>query len=109
MGLLTTVAARTDKADLLILANVETIRDQSQHATPSAVAALIGGAPELEIGRRMLNLHSLGCLERGPGAWQLSELGAELLRQELLGWSPSNREDRRREQELLIRSQVRAG
>jgi hypothetical protein len=107
MGLLANAAARTDQADLLLLANVETIRDQQQPATPSAVAALIGGAPVLDVYKRLERLMAYGCLERIPTGYQLSEMGAELLRQELVGWSPSSREDRRREAELLSRSQVR--
>jgi hypothetical protein len=109
MGLLNVAAASTDKADLLILANVETIRDQQQPSSATAVAALIGGAPALEVYKRMERLRALGCLERSAGGYQLPELGAELLRQELVGWSPSTREDRRRERELMSRSQARTG
>jgi hypothetical protein len=109
MGLLSVAAASTDKADLLLLANVETIRDQQQPSSASAVASLIGGAPVLDVYKRLERLRALGCLERSQGGYQLPELGAELLRQELIGWSPSTREDRRREAELMSRSQVRAG
>jgi hypothetical protein len=107
MGLVDKAAATTDNADLIILANVETIRDQAQPATPSAVASLIGGAPVDEIAKRMLLLAKLGVLEMEEGppkTYQLSEMGAELLRRELVGWSPSNREERRREASLLSRA-----
>lgn len=110
MGLLNRAVAHTDAADLIILANVETIRDQEQPATPSAVAALIGGAPVDEIAKRMLLLAKLGCLElqaTPPKTYSVSEMGAELLRVELEGWSPSTRENRRRESQLLTRSTTR--
>jgi len=111
MSLLNNAAAKTDNADLVILANVETIRDQSQPATASAVASLIGGAPVREVAKRLHHLAHLGCLEGVPhqdAAYALSELGAELLRRDLIGWSPSKREDRRREMEMLYRSARRS-
>jgi len=105
MTLLSEAVAKIDKADLILLAHVETIRDQMQPATASAVASLIRGAPVMEIAFRLRELHRLGCLEvnHDVPTWQLSELGVEVLRQELIGWSPSEREDRRREREMLAR------
>lgn len=94
--------ASTDQADLVILANVETIRDQEQPATPSAVASLIGGAPARELARRMERLKMMGLLDRLVTTYQLSEMGAELLRRGLTGWSPSEREEHRRT--VLLRS-----
>jgi len=110
MSLLDKATANSDKADLIILSNVETIRDQGEPATASAVAALIGGAPVREIDRRLRKLVYYGCLEADPSNnpnYYVSELGAELLRRELVGWSPSKREDRRREAALLYRSSQR--
>lgn len=109
MGLIQDAIARTDQADLLILANVETIRDQVQPATASAVASLIGGAPVPELVRRLKRLHQLGALDvdHDQRTWQLSEMGAELLRQELIGWSPSQREENRREYEIQRKASVR--
>jgi len=102
MGLLDHATSHTDNADLIILAHVETIRDQLQPATPSAVASLIGGAPVRDIRQRLANLHHLDLIAIAPEAysWQLTLLGAELLRRELIGWSPSIREERRRDAEL---------
>lgn len=100
MGLLKQALALTDQADLIILANIETIQDQKQPATSSAVAALIGGAPVGEIHKRMIRLKTLQALELDgihPGSLALTELGVELLREEMPGWSPSGRETRRRE------------
>jgi hypothetical protein len=97
-------SAHTDQADLVILAHVETIRDQDQPATPSAVASLIGGAPLNKIAQRMERLWQFGALEparlQAFDTYQLTEMGAELLRRDLLGWSPSEREETRRWAEL---------
>lgn len=94
--------ASTDQADLVILANVETIRDQEQPATPSAIASLIGGAPVRDVARRMGRLNAMGLLDRLVTTYQLTEMGAELLRRGLEGWSPSAREEYRRA--TLLRS-----
>jgi hypothetical protein len=105
MGSVDYASAHTDQADLVILAHVETIRDQDQPATPSAVASLIGGAPLLEIARRLERLWQLGVVEparlQAFDTYQLTEMGAELLRRDLVGWQPSEREDRRRWSWLL--------
>jgi RIO-like serine/threonine protein kinase len=103
MTLLTDAIANTDDADLLILACVETVRDQQQPATASAVASLIGGAREEEVRDRfhkMLRFQLLEVRPIPPWQYQLTELGAELLRQELIEWTPSNREEARRANEL---------
>jgi hypothetical protein len=63
MGLLDVAIAHSDQADLVILNHVETLRDQIQPATPSAVASLIGGAPPVEIARRLDRLSYYGALE----------------------------------------------
>jgi RIO-like serine/threonine protein kinase len=103
MNLLDQAAKFTDQADLVILSHVETIRDQQQPATASAVASLIGGAPRNEISKRLARLARLGLIDAslvGDCSWQLSTMGAEFLQRELIGWSPSNRENRRRDSEL---------
>jgi hypothetical protein len=102
MTLLTDAIANTDDADLLILACVETVRDQEQPATASAVASLIGGARGSVVLKRIDKLEDLGLVSTAIvyGCWQLTELGAELLRQELIEWTPSNREEARRASEL---------
>lgn len=105
MSLLSNASDKTDQADLAILAIVETIRDQEQPATSSAVAALIGGAPQGDVSRRMKFLWSLGVLDAiysdsSNLNYQLTELGVEVMRIGMIGWSPSPREDRRRENEL---------
>jgi hypothetical protein len=64
MGLLDHAVANTDVADLVILANVETKRDRMQEATPSALASMIGGAPEREITQRLTKMMFLGLLGR---------------------------------------------
>jgi hypothetical protein len=98
-------SAHTDQADLVILSHVETIRDQEQPATPSAVASLIGGAPLKEISRRLERLWQMGVVEparlQAFDTYQLTEMGSELLRRDLPGWSPSLREDERRAAWLL--------
>jgi RIO-like serine/threonine protein kinase len=103
MNLLTDAIANTDDADLLILACVETRCDQQQPATASAVASLIGGARVGEVSKRLARLYFLGLLSDDKRAflgYKLTELGAELLRQELIEWTPSNREEARRANEL---------
>lgn len=101
MSLLSQASAHTDQADLVILSHVETIRDQMQPATASAVASMIGGAPVTSISFRMNMLKGYRLLEFASStSFQLSEIGAELLRRDLLGWSPSPREEERRTLEL---------
>jgi hypothetical protein len=105
VGLLDVAIAHSDQADLVILNHVETLRDQIQPATPSAVASLIGGAPPVEIARRLDRLSYYGALElNADRSYQLTHLGCELLMQELVGWSPSQREQRRRDHELFLAS-----
>jgi hypothetical protein len=91
-------SAHTDQADLVILSHVETFRDQQQPATPSAVASLIGGAPVRQISQRLARLHNLGLVESDypVTTYQVTEMGVELLRRDLLGWTPSEREETRR-------------
>lgn len=103
MSLLDQRARETDQADLAILAVVETVRDQQQPATPSAVCALIGGAPYPAIAERLHRLAGLGLLEVDLGhvsLYWVSAMGAELCARELIGWSPSLREQRRRDSML---------
>lgn len=103
MGLIEHAAAHTDQADLVVLSHVETYRDQVQPATPSAVAALIGGAPVDAVSQRLQRLAHMGLLDvtRDRRSFQLTALGCELLLRELVNWSPSEREVRRRDTELL--------
>jgi hypothetical protein len=112
MGLLDHAVANTDVADLVILANVETKRDRMQEATPRALASMIGGAPERKIAQRLTKMMFLGLIDE-MGAWryrfQLTEMGAELLRMELEGWSPSRREEERRNSELRNAATKRVG
>lgn len=108
MGLLDVAIANVDQADLVILNNVETIRDQIQPATPSAVASMIGGAPLGDIALRLEKLKYYGAVdEMAPSCYQLTHLGVELMMRELVGWSPSMREQRRRDHELLLASSKR--
>lgn len=104
MSLLDRRSAETDQADMAILAIVETIRDQEQPATASAVAALIGGAPRSDVARRLHRLFYLGLLEEQdtePARYRVSAMGAELCARDLIGWSPSPREQRRRDAAML--------
>ena len=106
MSLLDRASANTDQADLVILSHVETIRDQDQPATASAVASLIGGAPWQNIQSRLVRLHRMGLVEierritATSPSYQLTRFGSELLQRDLIGWSPSVREESRRDQEL---------
>lgn len=102
MGLVDQAAARVDAADLIILANVETIRDQEQPATASAVASLIGGAPVMDVLKRLFKLEDLGAVDKTltSGSFQLTAMGEGLLRREMEGWSPSTREQQRRDDQL---------
>lgn len=103
MSLLDQRARETDQADLAVMAVVETVRDARQPATPSAVRALIGGAPYRDVTERLHRLWGLGLLEVEPGAVSLywvSAMGAELCMRELIGWTPSLREQRRRDDQL---------
>lgn len=103
MGLLDNASNHTDQADLVILNHVETYRDQKQPATPSAVASLIGGAPVAKIRDRLLRLAHYGLIDTTPSgtSFQLTQLGCELLMRDLIGWSPSIREQRRRDLQLI--------
>lgn len=104
MGLLDEAAASTDQADLILLSHVETLREQYEPVTASTVASLIGGAPQQIILSRLHRLTQLGLLEPMPGRttmFALSAMGAEFLCRELVGWSPSLREQRRRDAKLL--------
>lgn len=99
-----------DVADLAILINVESLRDQSKHTWPSTVADTIGGAPWREVASRLAKMYQLGLLERvdsldnvlpvgqGFGQYAVSVMGAEFA--EMNGWSPSKREDRRRARQV---------
>jgi DNA-binding Lrp family transcriptional regulator len=102
MTMLDEAARRTDQADLVILAHLETIRDQEQPSTASAVAALIGGAPALAVLKRIHRLEDMGLIETAVvyGCYRLTAFGAELLRRELVGWTPSEREERRRDEQV---------
>src|SRR3954468_15787452 len=84
VSILSNASANTDQADMAILAMVETIRDQEQPATASAVASLIGGAPEGEIRKRLSKLWYMGLVEdtNDSRSFQLTEMGAELMRQD---------------------------
>jgi hypothetical protein len=100
MGLIDQRAAQVDSADLVILAHVETLRGQNLPATSSAIASLIGGATGGAISSRMARLAKLRLVEAnlGPGvSWQLTQLGAEVMDREVIGWSPSKREQERRD------------
>lgn len=103
MSLLDQRARETDQADNAIMAIVETIRDARQPCTPSAVSVMIGGLPYREAARRLHRLAGLGLLEIEPGhvsMYWLSAMGAELMVREMVGWSPSQREQRRRDSQL---------
>jgi hypothetical protein len=103
MTMLDEAARNTDEADLVILANVEVICDQKQPATASAVASLIGGAPVAEVQKRLTRLTHYGVVQielGNPHKFWLSLMGVELLQREIEGWSPSVREQRRRDEEL---------
>jgi hypothetical protein len=112
MSLLDQASRKTDQADLIILSHVETIRDQMQPATASAVASLIGGAPVRAIGIRLRKLLVIGLVEiQDKSSWgfQLTEMVEMLLRRDLVGFSPSERERRRRDRELIARCTLRSG
>jgi aspartate 1-decarboxylase len=103
MGLLDQAARDVDQADLVILAHVETIRDQKKPATATSVATMIGGAPVRAVATRLLKLRSQQLTERSLdyyGSHQLTQMGCELLLRELVNWSPSMREQRRRDTTL---------
>ena len=107
MTLIDEAARKCDQADLAILAIVETIRDQREPATASAVASLIGGAPVSKVSQRLARLNHYGIVDVtlvGGRSWQLTPLGAELMMREMIGWSPSQREMRRRDYELTLAS-----
>jgi RIO-like serine/threonine protein kinase len=104
MSLLDHRARQVDAADLVVMASVETVQDQMQPASASAVASLIGGAPEREVGLRLYRLHHLGLLDElntTPNQYRVTLMGAELLARELVGWSPSALEQRRRDRQAL--------
>lgn len=103
MSLIDKAASQLDQADLIILANVETLRHQQQPATASALASLIGGARGKDIRTRVSKMVSLGLLKGAPSAYwsyRLSPMGAELLSREMPGWTPSPTEQRRRDRQL---------
>jgi hypothetical protein len=104
MALLDRRSKQTDQADLAVMAMVETVCDQKQPATASAVAALIGGATEHAVGLRLSKLFQLGLLDEldvVARRYRVRAMGAELLARDLVGWAPSPREQERRDAQLL--------
>src|SRR4051812_25162195 len=98
MNLLDQAASRTDNADLVILAVVESLRDRDKKAVTSAVARQIRGAPFAAVAIRMEHMRHLQLLDKPDGlSYALTLMGEELLRREMSGWTPSARENRRRE------------
>lgn len=106
MSLIDKAAAQLDAADLIILANVETLRDQQQPATASALASLIGGAGRRVISDRLAKLSRLKLIDPSMDggmanlSWSLTPMGAELLFREMPGWTPSPTEQIRRDAQL---------
>jgi hypothetical protein len=104
MALLDRRSKQTDQADLAVMAVVETVCDQRQPATASAVASLIGGAPVRSVALRLYRLWGLGLLDvytSDPTRYRVTQMGAELLARDLVGWTPSPREQQRRDAQLL--------
>src|SRR4051794_29898275 len=104
MALLDHRSRHTDQADLAVMAMVETVQDQKQPATATAVAALIGGAPVRAVAMRLYRLFELGLLDElstDPAQYRVSAMGAELLARDLRGWTPSTREQQRRDAQTL--------
>lgn len=104
MALLDQRSNQTDQADLAVMAMVETIQDQKQPATASAVASLIGGAPVQGVALRLYRLFELGLLDElevEPAQYRVTAMGAELLARDLRGWTPSIHEQQRRDALML--------
>jgi hypothetical protein len=104
MALLDQRSKQTDQADLAVMAMVETIQDQKQPATASAVASLIGGAPVRGVALRLYRLFELGLLDElevEPARYRVTAMGAELLARDLRGWTPSIHEQQRRDAQML--------
>jgi RIO-like serine/threonine protein kinase len=104
MTLLDERAGQVEPADLLIMAMVESVHAANKQCVPASIHVLIGGLPVEEAARRLHRLAQLGLLEEelsgGVGLYWVSPMGAELLDREMPGWSPSEREQARRDQFL---------
>jgi hypothetical protein len=108
MTLLDERAAQVEPADLLIMAMVESVHASDRQCVPASIHVLIGGLPVAEAAKRLHRLSQLGLLDEelsgGLGLYWVSPMGAELLDREMPGWSPSVREQERRD--LQLRSAV---
>lgn len=95
----------TDQRDIVVLATVERFRHACMESTPTAVAKTIRGASTERVAPVMVRLmHEIKALEivadRGRLEYAVSPLGAELLTADVEGWTPSPREQARRDASL---------
>lgn len=111
MTLLDERAGQVEAADLLIMAMVEAAVAANKFCIPESIHVLIGGLSVDEAARRLHRLAQLDLLEEQSNSpvstYNVSPLGAELLDRELPGWSPSEREQRRRDS--FLRSAAAGG
>lgn len=104
MTLLDQRAGQVEIADLVIMSMVEQVCGSGKPCIPQSIHVLIGGLSVDEAAKRLHRLAQLDLLEEQRNSqistYNVSPLGAELLDRELPGWSPSEREQRRRDNYL---------
>jgi hypothetical protein len=94
--------------DLVMMALIESLRSEGQPAHATAIASHIGGAPIIEVNKRLTELaEQVGVVDkvvyrdnitgREPQAYALNSLGAEVLVIEVPGWEPNPLEQARRD------------
>lgn len=113
MSSLSSARVKVVQADLVLLALVEIQRGGSLPSNAIELAALIGGsATSRDVGRRLFEMVGLGLLQGarvgGLIDYRLTNLGEQLLLEDIGGWEPEPSERARRERELLQAMTVRS-
>lgn len=110
MSLLEHARANLDQGDYVIIALVEVLRGGQLPAHPANVADEIGGGIQRlrDVRERMVKMARLGVLERIVDGVQVTDLGEQIIIEDVGGLEPSLLERERREREMQARSQVRS-
>lgn len=117
MSALREACRNCDAKDLILMMLVEKLRHSGQEAHATAVASQIRGAPIFDVDKVLLRLvNEVGVLDivvyrdnltgRKPRAYAVSPLGAEVLDNEIEGWTPSELEQSRRD---MLMASAQAG
>jgi hypothetical protein len=97
--------AAMDVADYVVAAMVESKRTSegvNGYANPVTIAALIGGATRDDIRLRLRKMKRLGVLEMScvEPTYQVTNLGCQLLLEDVGSFEPTKKEVERRDREL---------